>query len=277
MMQLLILDLIGPDADAADQAGVKLGDKELPQWTTLFQRAKQISLSEDNPPDISALSPDEARTHKATDLLNQVSTALKSMRALDLSLTLHLVHKAHAAAELVRGKDVIALLGPTGAGKSTTIHFLAGTQLVSYELYGLMHIGPEPRQPILPQLRNITCSPLMKSETRFVHALTLPCSTELDPSGTITLCDTPGFGDTEGAETDLANCLGIYHALKHCRSVRFVVLFSGKALGDRLGGMEEIATILAQLMPNFSQDVQSALPSSTSKKRRSSPRKWAFV
>jgi len=37
-----------------------------------------------------------------------------------------LIDKAKEAAERIRGKDVILLLGGTGAGKSTTIYFLTG-------------------------------------------------------------------------------------------------------------------------------------------------------
>jgi len=40
------------------------------------------------------------------------------------------------------------------------------------------------------------------------------------------LCDTPGFGDTSGAEVDVANGIGIVNALKQANSVVPVILLS---------------------------------------------------
>jgi ABC-type multidrug transport system ATPase subunit len=37
--------------------------------------------------------------------------------------------KVNSSAELIDGKDIILLLGSTGSGKSTTIHYLSGSTM----------------------------------------------------------------------------------------------------------------------------------------------------
>ncbi len=44
--------------------------------------------------------------------------------------------------------------------------------------------------------------------------------------GGIYLVDTAGFEDTDGPERDIANGIGNVEALKGCRNVRPVILFS---------------------------------------------------
>jgi energy-coupling factor transporter ATP-binding protein EcfA2 len=46
------------------------------------------------------------------------------------------------AASQIRDKDIILMLGNTGSGKSTTIHFLAGSKMEEMEINGIFHIGP---------------------------------------------------------------------------------------------------------------------------------------
>ncbi len=40
-----------------------------------------------------------------------------------------LYEKSERAAQVIAGKDIILLLGSTGVGKSTTIHYLAGSKM----------------------------------------------------------------------------------------------------------------------------------------------------
>jgi ABC-type sugar transport system ATPase subunit len=46
------------------------------------------------------------------------------------------------AAAQIRDKNVILMLGNTGSGKSTTIHFLAGSKMEEMKINGIFHIGP---------------------------------------------------------------------------------------------------------------------------------------
>ena len=44
------------------------------------------------------------------------------------------------SAESLRGKDIILLLGSTGCGKSTTVHYLCGSKMIKTENEDLIHI-----------------------------------------------------------------------------------------------------------------------------------------
>jgi predicted GTPase len=51
-----------------------------------------------------------------------------------------LLSLAERASNVVKGKDIILLLGSTGCGKSTTIHYLCGSKLRLVNVNGLDHI-----------------------------------------------------------------------------------------------------------------------------------------
>lgn len=148
-----------------------------------------------------------------------------------------------------------------GAGKSTTIHFLAGLPMIESYPDDMYHIGPDPQVldsgSFHPALKLVTSSPETRSETRSVTAV--PISYQdmgLSLKGTIVLCDTPGFQDTEGPAVDIANGIGLVLAVKQARSVRPVVLFSDKSMGDRL----ESLIPLAMTLTSFIQDLNNNLP-----------------
>jgi hypothetical protein len=70
------------------------------------------------------------------------------------------------SAESLEGKDIILLLGSTGCGKSTTVHYLCGSKMIKTENEDLIHI--QASLIINEDLRNVKCSPHSKSETRYV-------------------------------------------------------------------------------------------------------------
>ena len=61
--------------------------------------------------------------------------------------------------------------------------------------------------------------PFAFSVTKYIHAV------DIKDFG-ITLCDTPGFMDNQGVEVDIANGVGVIRALRKCKTVRLVVVFS---------------------------------------------------
>ena len=67
------------------------------------------------------------------------------------------------------------------------------------------------------------------SVTTAIHATTvqLPCG------GTVTICDTPGFGDTKGPEVEISNGLGVIHALKKARTVKPVLVFDREGMSTK--------------------------------------------
>ena len=46
----------------------------------------------------------------------------------------------------------------------------------------------------------------------------------------ITICDTPGFGDSKGNEQEISNGLGIVHALKGAASIKPVIVMDHRSM-----------------------------------------------
>ena len=99
----------------------------------------------------------------------ELEEMLKELRTLDINKIEELrdeINKAHAE---LKGKDVVLFLGPTGSGKSTTVHFLAGSKMEKREKYGIKHhIEPVENKNNPTLLSRIKTSPLSQSETQFI-------------------------------------------------------------------------------------------------------------
>jgi Fe-S cluster assembly ATPase SufC len=53
------------------------------------------------------------------------------------------IKKNNEASDSVKGQNIILLLGDTGTGKSTTIHFLAGSKMHQIKKGRINHIEPK--------------------------------------------------------------------------------------------------------------------------------------
>ncbi|ETO02742.1 hypothetical protein RFI_34671, partial [Reticulomyxa filosa] len=167
---------------------------------------------------------EEIKTYKGKSFVS-ISKTFAEKEHFDIGLMLQLVEKAKEAANEIKDKNVILFIGGTGAGKSTLVHFLAGSKMEKQTVDGKPHIAPV--NIINKALNNVTCSASAKSETKYITAIPINLkelgvrSTKLD---NVVLCDTPGFEDTNGPEVDVANGIGIIKALQTCKSVKPVVL-----------------------------------------------------
>ncbi|KAL4480832.1 hypothetical protein ABPG72_001701 [Tetrahymena utriculariae] len=167
-----------------------------------------------------------------------------------------LINEANKASNLIKGQDIILFLGNTGAGKSTTVHFLSGSRMV--ELKNeikkgrfLTYIGPDPNKIKNKALQKVRIGVQAESETRYITPVQVHFSDiQMPQKGHFILCDVPGFGDTAGPEVDIANGIGIVEAIKQCKSVRPVILLSFKGIGDKGQGIKEIAHLLVGLVQN---------------------------
>ncbi|CAF3541480.1 unnamed protein product [Rotaria socialis] len=187
----------------------------------------------------------------SVNILHQLQKEIKPLNVQEIK---RLVSKAKTAAELIRDKDILLLVGETGSGKSTTIQFLAGSEMKEVQveiepgkfLDHITPIGPVKN----PELNNVTSSPFHKSETRYITPVTIPLKDILGSHETdiITLCDAPGFSDTAGVEVDIANSVGVIEALKGTKSVKILALSSYQSLGDRGEGIQRLAHILINMM-----------------------------
>ena len=192
--------------------------------------------------------------NQAKELSDDFFQILKQIQPVDLDLMLHYIDKAISEAEKIKNKDILLLLGGTGTGKSTTIHFLAGSKMEKRKVSGLTHISPVTVKN--PDLISFSTSPFLRSETRSINAITINASELGAKQATeITLCDSPGFGDTDGVELDIANGIGVVRAVKGSRSVKPIILVSQKSIGDRSGGLTALANILVMFIPDIKQQL----------------------
>lgn len=190
---------------------------------------------------------------EATSLLSAI---LKDIRPFDVQEMLRLINLSDQAIGSIAGKDIILLFGDTGSGKSTTIHFLAGSKMEKVILEGVNHIAPVIIKN--PALEAVTTTNSSKSETRYITAVTVDLAdlSEFE-TDTITLCDTPGFGDTSGCEVDVANSVGIVKAVRACKSVRPLVVVGYRSLGNRLQYLRPLLHVIVGMVPNMEDHISS--------------------
>ncbi len=95
-------------------------------------------------------------------------------------------------------------------------------------------------------LNDVLTSPQACSETKFIKQI----QTEFDSYGDkiqLTLVDTPGLYDTEGAEVEISNQIGIREAMMQAKFVKPVLIFSFKKFGDRGEDLKEVLKCYASM------------------------------
>jgi ABC-type dipeptide/oligopeptide/nickel transport system ATPase component len=92
---------------------------------------------------------------------------LKLVIKFDFEEFFDLNKKVDKSAEEIAGKDIILLLGSTGSGKSTTVHYLCGSKMELMRApNGIMHISASTIKN--RELRKVAISAVSKSETRYI-------------------------------------------------------------------------------------------------------------
>lgn len=173
----------------------------------------------------------------SSESIEPLEELLGNIRDIDIQRLIALVEKNDKAIEIIREKNIYFFMGLTGHGKSTTIHYLAGSRFEKYNEDGKVRLfaGARPHfQPVRPRVnaRNlefVTTSPYPESDT---HSI-IPVVINLD-GGEAILCDSPGFDDT-CVELDIANSLLIENAIKQCSGVKPIVVIS-KNMGEKMKG-----------------------------------------
>ena len=187
---------------------------------------------------------------------DKVGGLLKEIRPFDIREFHTLVSKARESSNSVNGQDILLLLGRTGAGKSTTIHFLAGSTMGKKKVDGLDHIAPIKVKNTI--LNDVTTSPHKRSETRYIRSVPINFrDAGLDKDGGILCCDTPGFEDTNGPEVDVANGISVVEAVRQAKSVRPVILFSKMSMGDRGELIKALAHLLVGIVFNIKDHLEA--------------------
>jgi len=239
----------------------KLGDKEMNEklidneLTLLFE---QIGKEEPNAEKFNQNFQELKRSRQVFDwkkMKRGLLEILKHWKVLDFGEILELIEKTNEASTSIENQDILLLLGKTGAGKSTTIHYLTGSEFERRTENGITHYTPIKYSPTL---QKVATSFHVKSETRYVTAIPVNFKeVGLHKKGGIVICDTPGFDDTRGPEVDVANGIGLIRAISKSKSVRLVILISGQGMGDKCDGLRDIVHTLVRMLPTIEDHLES--------------------
>ena len=154
-----------------------------------------------------------------------VSKLLQEIQLVDLDKLIHLMKHNQQAGHAMANKDVILLCGAARSGKTTTLHYMAGSKLEEVEVEGFFHLQPtrvkhadlanyktacSDRDPVTDHLQTVTI--------RIGHQ-------------EVVLCDTPGLGNgaslsSSSVELDIANGLGMVRSLHRAKSIKPVFVLS---------------------------------------------------
>ena len=195
---------------------------------------------------------------------DRAATLLESARPFNMRLCASLVENSLQQTLALKGQEAAVLIGYTGAGKSSLVHFLKGTPFVRGDS------GRPVPDPHSGGLHGVRVSAGTASETTYVVAVPLLYSEVPDPESIlpsvqralasstdcIVLCDTPGRSDTRGCELSVANELGIVNAVKDAGSVRIVLVFSKMGVGSRLELVPKLLKTVATCAETIADHIQ---------------------
>ena len=128
----------------------------------------------------------------------------------------HLVEESNSYLPQIKGKNIKMLLGPGGAGKSTTIHFLNGNAMTLQSGEKI----PQLKNPLPTEFEKIEIGSESKLKTKYlsvVDSWPAQCKAEI-------LVDTPGFSFTEETAVDVGNMISLTNILKHCSHAFLILL-----------------------------------------------------
>lgn len=131
---------------------------------------------------------------------------------IDVADLCRLIAETQSVEKEIEGKKILLFIGETGSGKTTTIKSLLGYKMGKKKFKGMNWITivePVDNKKVL----NMHSNPSCKSVTR--HIVAVKPKPGVDSDGYY-LADTPGWGDTAGAEVQLANIIGVNRALRRC-------------------------------------------------------------
>ena len=153
-----------------------------------------------------------------------------SEQAVDIHNIAGRVSEHSERASICTDSDTVLLLGKTGAGKSTTMNWLMGREIVKTlegpvdaDDAGEYDTMDEYYETILTvasdELAGCAIGHSMDSTTEYLQAYP-------EEATKLAMCDTPGFGETRGTDIEISNSIAIMKLLGVCKSARIAVILS---------------------------------------------------
>jgi len=153
-------------------------------------------------------------------------------------------------------KDIVVLLGKTGAGKSTLVNFLAGKEL-----------KVDTHDNIV--LKNTHDDSAMKIGVTASSETILPKFINTDD---LLLYDLPGFGETRGTALSLVEACFIKNIIENARAVRFVFVAGQDDITSERGkSFKELIEIIKKIVPTESIENISLLVITKTKPGKNTP------
>ena len=122
---------------------------------------------------------------------------------------------------------------------------------------GINHLQPIANEHNPSMLKMITTSLFAKSETRNINSVSISYKNiGINQEGNLILCDSPGFSDTEGVESDIVNGISIIKALHQAKSVKPVVIVSDDCTANRMEGFLKLADQFSSMIENVGINVK---------------------
>jgi ribosome biogenesis GTPase A len=149
-------------------------------------------------------------------------------------------------AKKAKGRDVILVIGNTGAGKSTTINYLLGHKFTKGRNYPFQ----------------ISLVDESKSDVQIGHTMTsqtLYAEAHGSEDGFV-YCDTPGFLDTRPREEKICASINIEFAIKSARQIKaIIVVVDYYAIPiDKGRSLRDLSTTISQFLKSETFGLQRA-------------------
>ncbi|CAJ1966719.1 unnamed protein product [Cylindrotheca closterium] len=175
-------------------------------------------------------------------------------RSFDINMLKESIETGSKILEHVTNKNVVLVIGKTGAGKSTFIQGIAGK-----ELHETVHVtmcdGKAVEKSVYDAKEALPEFIIGHSKSSQTKAFCFFVPPKQDGKEEIVYIDTPGFEDTRHEEIDIATSVMLSHIAKKCKSLRFVVLINYTSLlEDRGGAARSILRFTRAFVKDFSKD-----------------------
>lgn len=172
-----------------------------------------------------------------------------------LALLMHCIALGKAQATLAAGKQLVFLLGNTGAGKSTFANYLCGCTLqrVWPKMIGL--VGYEEVVVVKP----VAQGGGREEAVAIGHGSASKTFMPQIASGLqgVNFCDCPGFFDNRGWEIKIANAVNVKNMANASADVRVILLISFDSIKTERGrGLKELFKTACTLFGNIETLVQ---------------------
>ena len=192
--------------------------------TTLYTALRQDSLS------------------RSDRLLRELAQKMEGIQTMDLQHLAQLMAANEKAGDSMEGQDVILLTGACGSGKTTTLHFLAGTKFEETEIDGFVHLQPTEFANTKAEGFKTACG--NEAVTKTLQALPVPLN---DSGDSVVVCDAPGTSNFAlTSEEELAFQYGLGSAIERAKRIKPVVVLNQEFMGSCFSNLADVLEMMKQ-------------------------------